>query len=354
MTRVLLAGELAYNPERVLVLQEHGVELVGGLWIDDPLPFMTVGPLAFLPTLPSVGLDDWRGVTPDVIYAGLNWRSIPLVCALLEPARRLRVPIVLHFKEAPQRCLARGDWDLLARAHAEVDVRVCATALERDHLEALLPGRADPGRTHVMDGDLPPARWLPPAGTPPPGRIAGPRPATVLVGRPEGMDPAWLAAVTAAGIDLHVHHPAPPDWLAGPHVHRHPPVAASDWARVLGGYDAAWLHPHSSRNDGDPARASWDDCNLPARIPTALFAGLPLIADANTGHRVEVQDLIARTGAGVLHEGPEHLAAWLGSDALEVARERARAVRSQVAFDAHARWLAGLLHDAARAPDGGV
>ena len=54
-----------------------------------------------------------------------------------------------------------------------------------------------------------------------------------------------------------------------------------------------------------------------------------------------------RTGAGVLHEGPEHLAAWLRSPALETARERARASRGEVAFDAHAAWLADLLRGAA-------
>ncbi len=255
--------------------------------------------------------------------------------------------MVLHFKEAPQRCLARGEWGLLARAHAEADVRLYASRLEADHLEALLPGTADPEHTHVMDGDLPPARWLPASGAPPPARVRGDRPATVLVGRPEGMDPGWLAAVVAAGIELHVHHPDPPRWLDGPGVHRHAPVAPADWARVLGGYDAAWLHPHRSANGGDPARASWEDCNLPARLPTALFAGLPLIADANPGHRVEVEELIRATGAGVLHEGPQHLAAWLRSPALEQARKRARAVRDRIAFDHHAPRLATLLHAAA-------
>lgn len=341
MTRVLLAGELAYNPERILALEPRGVELCGGLWIDDPLPFMTVGPLAFAPDLPSVTLDGWTSVQPDVVYAGLNWRCIPLVHALLPRARAAGIPVVLHFKEAPQRCLARGDWELFAAVHAGVDVRVYASATERAHVEALL-GPAGP--THVLDGDLPPAARF--AGTPS-ERLGGPEPQTVLVGRPHGMDAAWLRAVTAAGIHVHVHGTEPPPWPADPRLHLHGPVAPADWVRTLAAYDASWLHPHRSANGGDPASASWDDCNLPARVATSLAAGLPLIADANPGHRVEVQELIARTGAGVLHEGPEHLAAWLRSEALAAARTAAQAEREQWCFDTHAGRLAALLHDTA-------
>ncbi len=338
MLRVLLAGELAYNPERVLLLREHDIELVGGLWIDDPLPFMTVGPLPFAPGIPAVTLDSWPSVRPDVVYAGLNWRTVPLLDALL-PAP---VPVVWHFKEAPQRCLARGDWAAFARVHEGVAARLYASRTEAAHVEALLPGRADPATTHVMDGDLPPATRF--AGEPAP-RLPGPH--TVLVGRPHGMNAAWLARTTAAGIHVHVHGAEPPDWPANPRLHRHRAVAPGDWVRVLSRYAAAWLHPHRSANGGDPARASWDDCNLPARIPTAFAAGLPLIADANAGHRVEVQELIARSGAGVLHEGPEHLAAWLASPALDAARAAAAVERARWCFDAHVGRLAALLHQEA-------
>ena len=345
MTRVLLAGELAYNPERILALTRHGVELCGGLWIDDPLPFMTVGPLDFAPDVPCVDHASWRDVRPDVIYAGLNWRCVPLVRALLEPARAAGIPIVFHFKEAPQRCLARGDWEEFAEVHAGVAVRVYASATEAAHVEARLPGRADPARTHVLDGDLPPAGRF---GGSPPARSQGEEPQTVLVGRPHGMDATWLSAVTAAGIHVHVHGAEPPRWPSNPRLHLHGPVAPADWVGVLSAYDAAWLHPHRSANAGDPAVASWDDCNLPARIPTCFAAGLPLIADANPGHRVEAQELIARSGAGVLHEGPDHLAAWLCSPALGAARAAVAAEREHWSFDPHAAWLAGLLHDAAR------
>ncbi|MCW3010637.1 MAG: hypothetical protein JWO90_1041 [Solirubrobacterales bacterium] len=343
VTRVLLAGELAYNPERILALAPHGVAFCGGLWIDDPLPFMTVGPLPFLPGLPDVGLDDWPATRPDVIYAGLNWRCIPLVEALLPQARRLGVPVVLHFKEAPQRCRARGEWARFAAVHEGVDVRVYASATEAAHVEALLPGRADPAATHVLDGDLPPAARF--AGADEPwGRREEPH--TVLVGRPYGMDADWLRGVTRAGTHVHVHAHEAPDWPADPRLHVHGPVAPADWGRVLSGYDASWLHPVRSANGGDPAAATWDDCNLPARLATSFAAGLPVIARANPGHRVEVQDVVVRSGAGVLHEDAETLAAWLASPALDAARRAVAEERERWCFDPHAPWLAGVLHRA--------
>ena len=106
--RILLVGELAYNPERVLAFEERGHRLYG-LWTPDGLGFNTVGPLPFghVEDLPA---RDWEGalerVRPDLIYALLNWRAVPFAHAVLSASPG--VPFVWHFKEAPQRCLLRG------------------------------------------------------------------------------------------------------------------------------------------------------------------------------------------------------------------------------------------------------
>jgi hypothetical protein len=348
--RVLLVGELAYNPERILALERAGCTLAG-LWIDDPLGFMTVGPLPF-GGVPDRTPDDWPAWRPDVIYAGLNWRALPLACTVLRQARARGIPVAWHFKEAPHRALARGDWPRVAELWEGADARILASALERDLLEAWLPGRADPRATHVLDGDLPAAHWL----------AAGPRAArrrseddgevhTVLCGRPHGLDPAWVAALAAAGGHLHVHGaPLPPALrrAGGPWVHEHPPVARPDWVRVLSAYDAGWLHPHRSANHGEPAMATWDDCNVPARLPTYLAAGLALLADANPGHRTAVAEVVRATGAGLLHAGPADAVAQLAAGRGVAARDRAWAAREQFAFDAHAGRLAGLLAALAR------
>jgi hypothetical protein len=347
--RVLLVGELAYNPERIVALERHGCTLAG-LWIDDPLGFMTVGPLPF-GGIPDRTVDDWPDWKPDVIYAGLNWRAIPLAHAVLPRAAALGVPVAWHLKEAPHRALERGDWPLLAGLWERADARILASDLERDLLEAWLPGRADPAATHVLDGDLPAAHWLR-AGPPAPARLSAGDGGvhTVLCGRPYGVDPAWVAELTGAGGHLHVHGAPLPEVLrraGGGRVHPHPPVERPDWVRVLSAYDAGWLHPHASANGGEARMATWDDCNLPARGPTYLAAGVPLLADANRGHRTAVAELVARTGAGVLHDGPADAVARLAAGAVTAARERAWAVREELTFDAHAGWLAGLLRDLA-------
>jgi hypothetical protein len=122
--KILLVGELAYNPERVLALEERGHRLFG-LWTPDGLGASTVGPLPFghVTDLPD---GDWAGAVrrlrPDVIYALLNWRAVPFAHAVL--SARLGVPFVWHFKESPFRCIARGTWpqlvDLVSGADAAV------------------------------------------------------------------------------------------------------------------------------------------------------------------------------------------------------------------------------------------
>ena len=77
--KILLVGELAYNADRVLALEELGHRLYG-LWTPQPYWYNTVGPLPFghVQDLPQ---DNWREavreLAPDVIYALLNWQAVP-------------------------------------------------------------------------------------------------------------------------------------------------------------------------------------------------------------------------------------------------------------------------------------
>src|SRR3712207_1624001 len=130
---ILIAGELAYNPERVQALAARGHELLG-LWIPDPLGFMTVGPLPF-PGVEDVTADTWRARRPDVIYALLNWRAVPLAHGLLDAG----IPLVWHAKEAPQRSLVRGEWPLLADLHARSAARLYCSDEHAAYMEAFLP-----------------------------------------------------------------------------------------------------------------------------------------------------------------------------------------------------------------------
>jgi hypothetical protein len=345
--RILLAGELAYNPERVLALEERGHRLAG-LWIDDPLGFMTVGPLPF-GHVEEAGTGDpaeaVRRVRPDVVYALLNWRAVPLALALVDCG----VPVVWHFKEAPQRMVERGEWALLAELHERAAARVYSSAEERAWMEAALPGRADPSRTLVLDGDLPKRE-----------RLEGPRaaklsavdgaPHVALLGRPVGLEPEDLAALAGDGVHTHLHG-VPPAFAAAAaavapgFVHVEEPVAPDAWVARLSRYDAGWLHRRPAANGGDLRAATWDDLNLPARLPTLLAAGLPPVQQASPpGSVAAAEALLRELGTGFvfgdLTELPALLAQEVSGGALG---DRAWAVREEVMFDRHADRLLELM-----------
>jgi glycosyltransferase involved in cell wall biosynthesis len=331
--RILLAGELAFNPERVLAFEERGHELLG-LWIDDPLGFNTVGPLPFGHVRDLDSVVDIEAARPDVVYALLNWRMVPLAHAILEA--RTGTPLVFHYKEAPQRSIARGEWPLLAEVVTRADAVVLSSREMRAWFEASLPGRLDPARTLVLDGDLPKRDWLDAEPSP---RLSGRdgQIHTVLAGRPYGFDGGLRDGLHARGVRLHVH--------AGPSA-----VGPEDWVRVLSRYDAGWLHPVRARNRGDARLAAWDDLNLPGRIPMLLAAGLPLILPRNAcGELHAAQAFAESVGAAILYEDLDDLAAQLRDAAvLERRRAAAWAAREEVTFDRHADRLVALLRSVAR------
>jgi hypothetical protein len=83
--KIVLAGELAYNPDRVLALRALGHRL-HGLWTPQPYWFNTVGPLPFdgVHELPREGWSEaLAALEPDLIYAQLNWQAVPFAHALM-------------------------------------------------------------------------------------------------------------------------------------------------------------------------------------------------------------------------------------------------------------------------------
>jgi len=350
--RIVLAGELAYNPDRVLALEERGHRLLG-LWIDDPLGFNTVGPVPF-GHVEDIGVADpcdaVRRARPDVVYALLNWRAVPLAHALLDTG----APVVWHYKEAPQRSLLRGEWPLLAELHERAAGVIYSTPLEREWFEVALPGRRAADATMVLDGDLPRANWTACERDQRLSAADG-APHVVLLGRPVGIEPRHVRALARAGVHVHVHGLAATAanraWLAaaaGERLHVHGAVDPADWTRVLARYDGGLLHRARSHNGGDLRRASWDDLNQPARVPTLLAAGVPLLQIASPGSTVHMQDLIAELGLGTTYRDEEDLAAWLHDEpAVRAARERAFAVRGRFTFEHHVDRLVGFLRRAA-------
>lgn len=345
--RILLAGELAYNAERVLALEERGHRLFG-LWMPDPYWYNTVGPVPF-GHVTDLDAHDWERqlarVRPDVVYGLLNWQAVPFCAAVREAAARLDIPFVWHFKEGPFICLERGTWPALAALYDRADAVVHCSAEMRDWFRCALPG--DSHRPElVLDGDLPKRDWF--VGrrsrriSEDDGEVH-----TVVPGRPIGLHPEDVACLARQRIHLHFYgdftHGQWLQWidratrLAPGHLHLHDQVDQDGWVREFSRYDAGWLHLFASENGGDLRRACWDDLNLPARLGTYAAAGLPVIQRANAGAIVATARLARETGIGVFFDELGELGEQLRDEGRMVAlREHAWQGREAFTFDAHA------------------
>lgn len=356
--RILLVGELAYNPERVLALEERGHRLFG-LWTDTPAWFNWVGPLPFghVEDLPR---DDWQAavarVRPDVIYALLNWQTVPFAHAVMRA--NPGIPFVWHFKEGPFICIEKGSWPQLLDLYLNADGRIYSSAAMREWFAITDPRLAHGVHDLVLDGDLPKADVL--RDEPAPllsardGEIH-----TVVPGRPIGLHPETVAELAANGVHLHFYgdfiHDMWREWiartrsLAGRFLHIHPTVHQESWVDEFSQYDAGWLHFFASANAGDLRRANWDDLNLPARMATLGVAGVPMLQRNNAGHIVATQTMVRDGGLGFFFDDMAGLAAQLRDrEAVAAARARVWAARHRFTFDAHADALVDFLRGVIR------
>lgn len=358
--KILLVGELAYNPERVLALAERGNTLFG-LWTDTPCWFNWVGPQPFghVEDLPA---DDWqnalRRVRPDVIYALLNWQTIAFAHRILRD--NPGVPFVWHFKEGPFIAIEKGLWPRLLDLYLEADGRVYSSAEMRDWFALADPRLAGGGAPElVLDGDLPKADVLREAPTPRLSDADG-EIHTVVPGRPIGLHPETVAELAANGVHLHFYgdfiHDMWRAWiartqsLAGRFLHIHSTVHQEQWVEEFSRYDAGWLHFFQSKNQGDLRRADWDDLNLPARMATLGVCGLPMLQRDNSGHIVATQTLARERGLGFFFQDMAGLAGQLRDRrAVDAVRGNVWAQRRDFTFDAQADALVALLRAAIRA-----
>jgi hypothetical protein len=365
--RILLVGELSYNPERILALEERGHRL-WGLWTPQPHWYTMVGPVPFghVSELPGARTD-WaaaiRRLAPDVIYGLLNWHAVPFAAEVRRAVPD--IPFVWHFKEGPFICRERGTWgdllELTERSHAVVH----SSQEMADWFATFVPGADDPARSLILDGDLPKADWF--AGVPHSRRLSEDDGElhTVVPGRPIGLHPEDVAALAANGIHLHFHgrftHGQWREWIdrtrpmAKGHLHLHPSIGQERWTEVFSRYDAGWLHVFRSRNGGDLTRATWDDLNLPARMATLAAAGLPMIQRDNDGATVAIQSVGRELGVGLFFEDYTDLATKLRDQATMASlRANVGTHASTFTFDAHVDRLLDLFRRAMADAGGGA
>jgi hypothetical protein len=350
---ILLVGELGFNPERMMALEERGHKLAA-LWVPHPEIWDTAGPLPY-GNIEQIPYDRrWaervRELRPDVIYGLLNWQALTLIDEVLGAG--LGVPAVFHFKEGPFICHERGLWPAMTRVLWASAGHVFINAETLAWFKLAMGDIFDPETTMILDGDLPKADWFNDEWSPKLSAQDG-QIHTVCPGRPLGIDgPEELAR---NGIHIHFYGEHFQQWfpnwtrsgVSTGHLHLHPAVGNEQWVRELSQYDAAWLHVFKSDNCGDLRRASWDDLNVPARLGTYAAAGLPWIMRDNRGSTVAMERLAAELGVGVAFRDYADLAAQL-RDRDTMARRTAnmRAARMGFAFDSHADELVALFRRA--------
>jgi len=128
--------------------------------------------------------------------------------------------------------------------------------------------------------------------------------------------------------------------IAPGYLHMHPNVDQENWVTEFSQYDAGWLHFFQSENQGELARANWDDLNIPARLATLALSGLPMLQKNNDGHTVAIQSLAKKLSLGLFFNTMKELKILLSDKKLmEEIRNNVWRQRHLFTFDHHADEL---------------
>lgn len=312
--KILIVGELAYNPERICALEEAGYELYA-LWMPFPnLSFSTVGPLPF-GNVKDIDINNWRDevarLKPDMIYGLLNWGDVSWVYKVVKEFPE--IPLAWHFKEGPHLVMSNGDWNKLIYLYEHASLKIFLNEEVRKWFGLFIK---DKGLSMVMDGDLPKKEYFKENFSDKLSLKDG-ETHVLCAGRLIGIGSEELCLFSKEKIHIHLYlenfHASSanlmmyykrtfPDIF---HLHNH--CTASHWTEEFSKYDAGWLHCHTSCNGGDLMRASWDDLNIPARISTYASAGIPIIQKSNKGNIVAVENCLKNFDIGLLYTDMQDL-----------------------------------------------
>lgn len=351
--KILLVGELAYNPERIYALERAGHELYG-LWVKNvKFTFASVGPLPFGHVKEVPYGYDWKKkveqIKPDIIYALGNWDAIDLAHEVLNAG--LNIPFVWHFKEGPLFCTSFGAWPKLYDLYSSADGKIFISEENKDWYE-LFCGSLE--NSFILDLDLPIKDWFDGTFT---KRLSEDDGAvhTVVTGRLVGVSEKDMEQLAKQNIHLHVYAESAHDKkvnlykgfkkVAPDHFHIHKHVSNDKWIEEFSKYDAGWLHSFESRNNGDLLCSNWNDLNMPARIYTLAIAGLPMIQKDNSGHIVSMQNIAKKHNIGVFYKNMEDLGVTLcNRELMSTLQENMKASREKFTYDYYVNDLIDFFH----------
>jgi hypothetical protein len=346
--KILLVGELAYNADRVLALEEQGHKLYG-LWMQQPYWYNWIGPLPF-GHVEDISKENWKEdikrIQPDIIYALLNWQAVPFAHEVMNECEN--IPFVWHFKEGPFICMEKGTWNELMELYSEADGRIYTSEEMKLWCEEFI-SKKEHSLDFVLDGDLPKKDWFRDEQSPLLSEQDGEL-HTVVPGRPIGLHPHNVVELAKQKIHLHFYgdftHGQWKQWIdktmqmAPGYLHIHPNVDQENWVKEFSQYDAGWLHFFESENNGELKRANWDDLNLPARMSTLALAGLPMLQANNTGNIVATQSFVKKLDIGLFFKNMNELGELLRNKLLmQQLRNNVWQQRHLFTFDNHVNEL---------------
>ena len=339
--KILLVGELSYNPERIYSLEKRGHRLYG-LWIPNPLCWTATGPLAF-GNVETIPFDNWEKkveeIKTDIIYGLTNYRAIDLVYHVFRKCPH--IPLVWHFKEGPFYARNVGQWTKLMELVNQAAGTIYINEMAREWYHQFMP---HPNRFEmVLDGDLPPMERFNGEPAKKLSSIDG-EPHTCVAGRLFGLSSKMLENLADNQVHLHLygdiyHNQArsvieEAIALVPDYIHLHPSCPSQNWFSELSKYDAGWLHWHESFNKGDLKYATWPDFNSPARMSTYAVAGIPMIMRDNSGNRVHYQEYLSDLGMAIPVKTMSELGEILrNKSALSVLNDNVRNSRYKFSFD---------------------
>lgn len=341
--KILLVGELSYNQERIVALEQAGHQLYG-LWTPTPsYSFSNVGKLPF-GHVTDIDYDYWeeevRHIQPDIIYALLNFCAVPIVHEVI--SKNLGIPFVWHFKEGPFLCVEHETFPKLIDIYRKADGIIFLNKEVKQWMLRYIP---EPRNSMILDGDYPKQDYFTDDFSPKLSAKDGDV-HTVVSGRMVGLTIKDIETLAQNHIHLHWYNESYEEavvqfveeaqQVAPNHFHVHKHCDSRHWTEEYSQYDAGWLHIFESHNQGSLDKASWNDLNLPARISSMMAAGLPCIQRDNREHIVAMQSCMKDIDCGIFYKDIQDLVRLLkDKPRMQTLQQNAMRHRMEFSFDYH-------------------